>query len=56
MANKVATMAQINCSGEFALEFGNYTVEITTPADHIVAATGELQNPKGLENLDTEEY
>ena len=35
-------------SGEFALEFGNYTVEITTPADHIVAATGELQNPKNV--------
>ena len=31
-------------SGEFALEFGNYTVEITAPADHVVAATGELQN------------
>ena len=35
-------------SGEFALEFGNYTVEITTPVDHIVAATGELQNPKNV--------
>ena len=32
-------------SGEFALEFGNYTVRITTPDDHIVAATGVLQNP-----------
>ncbi|GLX78056.1 aminopeptidase [Thalassotalea insulae] len=31
-------------SGEFTLEFGNYDVEITVPADHIVAATGELQN------------
>ncbi|RPD94378.1 M1 family peptidase [Aureibaculum marinum] len=31
---------------EFALEFGNYTVNITVPADHIVAATGVLQNPK----------
>ncbi|WP_299366342.1 M1 family metallopeptidase [Winogradskyella sp.] len=30
--------------GEFALEFGNYDVEITVPADHIVAATGELKN------------
>jgi hypothetical protein len=30
--------------GEFALEFGDYDVEITVPADHIVAATGELQN------------
>jgi hypothetical protein len=30
--------------GEFTLEFGNYEVAITVPADHIVAATGELQN------------
>ncbi|WKD49733.1 M1 family metallopeptidase [Microbulbifer spongiae] len=32
--------------GEFALEFGNYRVAIEVPADHIVAATGVLQNPK----------
>ena len=31
--------------GEFTLEFGDYEVAITVPADHIVAATGELQNP-----------
>ena len=31
--------------GEFTLEFGDYEVEITVPADHIVASTGELQNP-----------
>ncbi|NAS29397.1 M1 family peptidase [Flavobacteriaceae bacterium R38] len=31
--------------GEFALEFGDYDVEITVPEDHIVAATGALQNP-----------
>lgn len=31
--------------GEFALEFGDYEVAITAPADHIVASTGELQNP-----------
>ena len=31
--------------GEFALTFGNYKVRITVPADHIVAATGWLQNP-----------
>ena len=31
-------------NGEFTLEFGNYDVELTVPADHIVAATGELQN------------
>lgn len=32
-------------SGEFPLEFGNYQVSITVPADHVVAASGELQNP-----------
>ncbi|WP_190811626.1 M1 family metallopeptidase [Flagellimonas sp. S3867] len=31
-------------SGEFALPFGNYDVSITVPADHILDATGELQN------------
>lgn len=31
-------------SGEFTLEFGDYDVAITVPADHIVAATGELTN------------
>ena len=30
--------------GEFALEFGDFEVEITVPADYIVAATGELTN------------
>ncbi|SFD16042.1 M1 family metallopeptidase [Algibacter pectinivorans] len=33
---------------EFALEFGNYDVKITVPADHILEATGELQNPKDV--------
>jgi hypothetical protein len=32
-------------SGEFTLEFGDYNVELTVPADHIVSATGVLQNP-----------
>jgi hypothetical protein len=32
--------------GEFALTFGNYTVRITVPSDHIVGATGTIQNPK----------
>lgn len=31
-------------NGEFTLEFGNYNVRITVPKDHVVAATGELQN------------
>ncbi len=34
--------------GEFTLEFGDYTVDITVPDDHIVAATGELQNPSAV--------
>ena len=33
-------------AGEFTLEFGNYRVRITTPNDHVVAATGVLQNPQ----------
>lgn len=39
---------------EFALPFGNYEVEITLPADHIVGATGTLTNPK--EVLTSEQY
>ncbi|MFA6351659.1 MAG: M1 family metallopeptidase [Bacteroidales bacterium] len=31
-------------SGEFTLPFGNFTVNLTVPADHIVGATGTLQN------------
>ncbi|WP_298506432.1 M1 family metallopeptidase [uncultured Maribacter sp.] len=33
-------------SGEFALTFGDYEVNITVPADHILDATGTLQNRK----------
>lgn len=33
-------------SGEFALTFGDFNVEITVPNDHIVAATGMVQNAK----------
>ncbi|MEM8514355.1 hypothetical protein RCH14_003700 [Massilia sp. MP_M2] len=36
--------AQYLGDGEFTLEFGDYDVAITVPSDHIVAATGELQN------------
>lgn len=35
-------------NGEFALPFGDYKVSITVPADHIVGATGEIQNPKDV--------
>ena len=41
-------------NGEFALEFGDYQVNITVPSDHIMEATGTLQNPK--EVLTKEEY
>lgn len=34
--------------GEYALVFGNYRVRITVPSDHIVGATGMLQNPKDV--------
>ncbi|MCF6167254.1 M1 family metallopeptidase [Lutibacter sp.] len=33
---------------EFALEFGNFDVNITTPEDHILGATGVLLNPKDV--------
>ena len=31
-------------AGEFALVFGNYHVQMTVPADHMIGATGECQN------------
>lgn len=34
--------------GEFALTFGNYKVSITAPKDHVVAATGSLQNASSV--------
>ncbi len=33
-------------AGEFTLEFGDYRVALTVPADHVVAATGVLANPE----------
>ncbi|WP_271405199.1 M1 family metallopeptidase [Tenacibaculum soleae] len=33
---------------EFALEFGDFNVNITVPADHMLGATGVLQNPKDV--------
>ena len=35
---------QFTSRGEFALTFGNFKVEITVPADHVVGATGECAN------------
>jgi hypothetical protein len=35
-------------TGEFTLEFGDYDVQVTVPADHVVASTGELQNPDAV--------
>ncbi len=34
--------------GEFTLPFGDYEVSITVPDDHLIAATGVLQNPKDV--------
>lgn len=34
--------------GEFTLPFGDYEVSITVPEDHMVAATGELQNASSV--------
>jgi hypothetical protein len=35
---------QFTGRGEFALTFGNFKVEMTVPANHVVGATGECQN------------
>ncbi len=35
---------QFTGRGEFALTFGNFKVEMTVPADHVILATGECQN------------
>ncbi len=35
---------QFTGTGEFALNFGNFEVKITVPADYVVGATGVLQN------------
>ncbi len=35
---------QFTSRGEFALTFGNFNVQITVPADHVVLGTGECQN------------
>ncbi|MGV3640315.1 MAG: M1 family peptidase, partial [Adhaeribacter sp.] len=35
---------QFTGTGEFALTFGNFKVDITVPSDHVVGATGECRN------------
>jgi hypothetical protein len=35
---------QFTGRGEFALTFGNFKVQMTVPADHVVGSTGECQN------------
>ena len=35
---------QFTGRGEFALTFGNFKVQMTVPADHVVMSTGECQN------------
>lgn len=35
-------------AGEFTLPFGDYEVHLTVPSNHVVAATGELQNASDI--------
>jgi hypothetical protein len=42
-------------NGEFTLAFGDFKVRITVPSDHIVGATGWLQNPKDVLTRDQQE-
>ncbi|MBL0333879.1 MAG: M1 family metallopeptidase [Chitinophagaceae bacterium] len=35
---------QFTGRGEFALTFGNFKVQMTVPADHVIGATGQCQN------------
>jgi hypothetical protein len=38
-------------SGEFALPFGDFDVNITVPADHVMEATGELNRSEVFTRL-----
>lgn len=39
-------------AGEFYLEYGDITADITVPANHYVVASGELLNPKAVYSAD----
>ena len=39
---------QFHGRGEFTLPFGDYTVNITVPDDHVVVSTGTLENMKDI--------
>lgn len=39
---------QFTGRAEFALPFGNYTVNMNVPADHVVSATGTIQNAENV--------
>ncbi len=41
--------------GEFYTNFGDFDVKLTVPREHIVAATGELQNPEEVLTKDQRE-
>jgi hypothetical protein len=43
MMSKVGKICSLG-SGVFALPFGDFDVNITVPADHVMEATGELMN------------
>lgn len=45
---------QFTGRGEFTLSFGNFKVQMTVPADHVVGSTGECQNYQ--QNLSTSQF
>ena len=42
-------------AGEFTLVFGDYDVKLTVPSDHVVSATGTLQNAKDVLTSDQQD-
>ena len=45
MMLRVGSTSNSSEAGEFALTFGDFEVAITVPDDHLLMATGQLQNP-----------